>query len=63
MPKSNSRKKKPPRRVLAIPDLEHAKTAVLNSLTSASGQQTYEHAIREIVSWYCNTPLRSPPES
>jgi hypothetical protein len=50
MPKSKSRKKKPPKRVLALPDLEHAKTAVLNSLTSASGQRTYEHAIREFVS-------------
>ena len=33
------------------PDLEHAKLAVLNSLTSASGQRTYEHAIREFVGW------------
>ena len=41
MSKSKSRKKKAPKRVLALPDLEHAKTAVLNSLTSASG------AIRE----------------
>ena len=46
MPKSKSRKKKSPKRVLALPDLEQAKTAVLNSLTSASGQRTYEHAIR-----------------
>ena len=53
MPKSKSRKKKSPKRVLALPDLEHAKTAVLNSLTSASGQRTYEHAIREFVTWYC----------
>ena len=42
MSKSKSRKKKPPKRVLALPDLEHAKTAVLNSLTSASGQRTYD---------------------
>jgi integrase len=42
-------KTKPPKRVLALPDLEHAKTAVLNSLTSASGQRTYDHAIREFV--------------
>jgi integrase len=56
MLKSKSRKKKPPKRVLALPDLEHAKTAVLNSLTSASGQRTYEHAIREFVSWYCSEP-------
>ena len=32
MTKTKSRKKKPPKRVLALPDLEHAKTAVLNSL-------------------------------
>jgi integrase len=56
MPKSKPRKKKVPKRVLALPGLEHAKTAVLNSLTSASGQRTYEHAIREFVSWYCSEP-------
>jgi len=56
MLKSKSRKKRPPKRVVALPDLEHAKTAVLNSLTSASGQRTYEHAIREFVSWYCSEP-------
>ncbi len=56
MSKSNSLKKKPPKRVLALPDLEHAKTAVLNSLTSASGQRTYDHAIREFVAWYCSEP-------
>jgi integrase len=56
MPKSKSRKKKSPKRVLALPDLEHAKTAVLNSLTSASGQRTHDHAIREFVAWYCSEP-------
>jgi site-specific recombinase XerC len=56
MPRSKSRKKKPPKRVLALPDLEHVKTAVLNSLTSASGQRTDDHAIREFVAWYCSEP-------
>ena len=42
--------------MLALPDLEQATTAVLNSLTSASGQRTYEHAIREFVAWYCSEP-------
>lgn len=56
MPKSKSRTKRPPKRVLALPDLEHAKTAVLNTLTSTSGQRTYEHAIREFVAWYCSEP-------
>jgi len=49
MPKSKSRKKKAPKRVLALPDLEHAKTAVLNSLTSASGQRTYDSRVRHLV--------------
>src|SRR5918993_717672 len=56
MPTSKSRNRKSPKRVLALPDLEHAKTAVLNSLSSASGQRTYEHAIREFVAWYCSEP-------
>jgi hypothetical protein len=40
MSRTKSRRKKPPTRVLALPDLEQAKAAVLNSLTSASGQRT-----------------------
>ena len=51
-----SRRKKAPKRVLALPDLEQSKAAVLNSLTSASGQRTYDHAIREFVAWYCSEP-------
>ena len=44
------------KRVLALPDLEQAKTAVLNSLTSISGQRTYDHAIQEFVAWYRSEP-------
>jgi len=43
MSKSKSCKKGRSKRVLAGPDLGHAKTAGLNSLTSASGQRTYDH--------------------
>ena len=50
------RSKKAPKRVRALPDLEQSKAAVLNSLTSASGQRTYDHAIREFVAWYCSQP-------
>jgi integrase len=53
---TSKRKKKPPKRVLALPDLEQSKSAVLNSLTSKSGQRTYEHAIDEFVEWYCSEP-------
>ena len=52
----SKRKKKPPKRVLALPDLEQSKSAVLNTLTSKSGQRTYEHAIDEFVEWYCSEP-------
>jgi integrase len=54
--RSHASKKKTPKRVLALPDLEHAKSAVLSSLTSRSGQRTYDHAIREFVAWYCSEP-------
>ena len=43
MPKSR-RKKKRQKRVLALPDLEQAKSAVLNTLSSKSGQRTHDHA-------------------
>jgi hypothetical protein len=50
---SKSRKK---RSAEADPDLEQAKSAVLNTLTSVSGQRTYEHAINDFVEWYCSEP-------
>jgi len=54
---SKSRKKRrSPKRILALPDLEQSKSAVLNTLTSKSGQRTYDHAIDEFVQWYCSEP-------
>src|SRR5947207_15150523 len=53
---SKSRKKRAPKRVLALPDLEQAKPAVLNTLTSVSGQRTYDHATNDFVEWYCSEP-------
>jgi hypothetical protein len=35
-----------------LPDLDQAKSAVLNSLTSADAQRGYRHAIEEFVEWY-----------
>ncbi len=55
MPKSR-KKRRSPKRVLALPDLEQSKTAVLNSLTSKSGQQTYDRTITDFVDWYCSDP-------
>lgn len=42
--------------VLRLPDLEHAKAAVLNSLSSLDAQRGYRHAIDEFVDWYCSEP-------
>jgi integrase len=57
---SQSRKRKrPPKHILALPDLEQSKAAVLNSLTSKSGQRTYDRAITDFVEWYCSEPRLS----
>jgi len=42
--------------VLRLADLEHAKAAVLHSLTSSDAQRGYRHAIDEFVEWYCSEP-------
>jgi hypothetical protein len=40
-----SRKKKAPKRVLRLPDLDYAKGAVLNTLGSPESKRAYEFAI------------------
>jgi hypothetical protein len=45
-----------PKAVLRFPDLEHFKTAVLNSLPSVSSQESYGHPIDEFIAWYCSEP-------
>jgi hypothetical protein len=56
MAKSRIKRKRTPKHVLKLPDLEQSKSAVLNSLTSQSSQRTYDHAIREFIEWYCSEP-------
>ncbi len=53
---AKTKRKKSPKTVLKLPDLEQSKTAVLNSLTSVSSQRSYDHAIREFIDWYCSEP-------
>src|SRR6266496_3871631 len=50
------KRKRAPKSVLKLPDLEQSKSAVLNSLPSPSSQRTYDHAIREFIEWYCSEP-------
>src|SRR3989440_10784228 len=54
--KPYSRRKRTTKSVLSLPDLEHARAAVLNSLTSLDAQRGYRHAIDEFVDWYCSEP-------
>ena len=59
--KPTSRKStlKRPKTVLRLLDLEHSKTAVLNSLGAVSSQDSYAHAIDEFITWYCSEPRLS----
>ena len=53
---AKNKRKRNPKTVLKLPDLEQSKSAVLNSLTSSSSQRSYDHAIREFIDWYCSVP-------
>jgi site-specific recombinase XerD len=53
---AKGKRKRTPKSVLKLPDIEQSRSAVLNSLTSQSSQRTYDHAIREFIEWYCSEP-------
>ena len=61
MAKKQSRKaiRRVPKTVLRLPDLDQAKSAVLNSLSSVDAQRGYRHAIDEFIDWYCSEPRLS----
>jgi hypothetical protein len=44
------------RTVLRLPDLDHSKAAVLNSLTSPGSRRVYRYAIEQFIAWYCAEP-------
>ena len=48
---SRRRGQRIPRTVLRLPDLDQAKSAVLNNLTSIDAQRGYRHAIEEFIEW------------
>ena len=51
-----SKRKKNPKRVLRLPDLDFAKRAVLNTLGSDQSKRAYEFGIDDFVAWYCSEP-------
>jgi hypothetical protein len=50
------KKRRVPKTILRLPDLDHAKEAVLNSLTCPDAQRGYRHAIEEFINWYYSEP-------
>ena len=42
--------------MLRLPDLDHCKTAVLDSLGSPASRRVYEYAIDQFIAWYCSEP-------
>ena len=44
---------------LRLPDLDQAKSTVLDSLGSPESQRGYQHAIDEFLGWYCSEPRLS----
>ena len=55
---SRKEKRRIGKTVLRLPDLEVAKSAVLNSLSCPDAQRGYRHAIDEFVEW-CSEPRLS----
>ena len=48
-----------PKTKLGLPDLDHSKAAVLESLRSPESKRGYRHAIDEFIQWYCSEPRLS----
>jgi site-specific recombinase XerC len=42
--------------VLRLPDLDHAKTSVLNGLSSPRSRRNYKFAMEQFITWYCSEP-------
>ena len=55
MPK-RTRKHVARKTVLRLPDLDHSKTSVLNSLSSPRSRRNYKFAMEQFIDWYCSEP-------
>jgi hypothetical protein len=42
--------------ILRLPDLDHSKSSVLQTLGSAASKRTYGAAIEDFITWYCSEP-------
>jgi site-specific recombinase XerD len=59
MKRGKRSRKSSPKQSLNLPDLDLAKSAVLNSLPSKESQRAYRHAIDEFIAWFCSEPRLS----
>lgn len=57
--KGNTAKQKRPKTRLGLRDLDHSKSAVLDSLRSRESKRGYRHAMDEFIQWYCSEPRLS----
>jgi|SRR5215472_15975758 len=57
--KGISPKPKRPKTKLGLPDLDHSKSADLDSLRSSESKRGYRHALDEFIQWYCSEPRLS----
>ncbi len=56
---SGKAKRRVPKTLLRLPDLDQAKWAVLNSLNSVDAQRGYRDAIEEFIERCCSEPRLS----
>jgi hypothetical protein len=56
MPKKSVTRRHSARNTLRLPDLDHSKTSVLQSLGSVASKRTYAFAINDFIAWYCSEP-------
>src|SRR5258708_6484706 len=56
MQKKRKSKRGSPKSVLGLPDLDHSKASVLQSLGSVASKRTYAFAINDFIAWYCSEP-------
>jgi hypothetical protein len=52
--KGKSLTSKRPKTKVGLPDLDHSKSAVLDSLRSPESKRDDRHAIDEFIQWYCS---------
>jgi hypothetical protein len=56
MPEKHKANRGKPKNVLRLPDLDHSKASVLQSLGSVPSKRTYGYAINDFIAWYCSEP-------